>query len=134
MLCPVEFPPTCEVRVNSRVLTANFRGIKKKAGTAPPADITDLCARTIPGAGNLVEMVYVNGNQSSGVKVRVKYLLYRQTERTKQKPLPQKFYLVVNLVEVTSVEELVERLKRRVNPMEQVIVSSKNPLMTRITP
>lgn len=67
--CPIEFPPTCEVRINNHVLTnANFRGIKKKAGTAPPADITDLCVSTGAG-GNRVEMIYVNSNQPAANKV-----------------------------------------------------------------
>lgn len=104
-LCPVEFPPTCEVRVNNQVVSGNFRGIKKKAGTAPPADITKF-SRTASGQGNQVEMIYVNSNQPAA---------------NKQRPPPQKYYLVVNLVEVTSVDELVERLKKRVQPREEVI-------------
>jgi E3 SUMO-protein ligase PIAS1 len=125
VLCPVEFPPTCEVRINTRVLVANFRGIKKKAGTAPPADITDLCNRGVPGVGNAVEMIYVNSTQAAGNKVRLYLPFYWPSERIEQKPPPQKFYLVVNLVEVTSVDELVERLRKRLKPMEQVIASSE---------
>lgn len=101
--CPVEFPPTCEVRVNNRVLTANFRGIKKKAGTAPPADITDMSLRG-QGAGNQVEMIYVNSNQATG---------------------PKKFYLIVNLVEVTAVDELVDRLRKRIESKDKVIAAIK---------
>ncbi|KAG8835966.1 SUMO ligase siz1 [Serendipita sp. 399] len=95
--CPIEFPPTCEVRINNQVLSANFRGIKKKAGTAPPANITQL-VRAASGQGNQVEMIYVNSSQPN----------------TNKQPIAQKYYLVVNLVEVTSVKELVERLRNRV--------------------
>lgn len=88
--CPVEFPPACEVRINNVGLTANLKGLKKKPGTAPPPELGKL-ARLNPGAGNRVEMVYVNSQQPVHGK---------------------KYYLVVMLVEVTSVDELVERLKK----------------------
>ncbi|KAH7925216.1 hypothetical protein BV22DRAFT_1034323 [Leucogyrophana mollusca] len=86
--CPIEFPPTCEVRVNSTQLSANLKGLKKKPGTAPPADLGKTVRTTGP---NRVEMVYVNSQQPVQ---------------------PKKFYLVVMLVEVTSVAQLVERLKK----------------------
>ncbi|PVG03348.1 hypothetical protein CPB86DRAFT_779686 [Serendipita vermifera] len=107
--CPIEFPPTCEVRVNNHLLTANFRGIKKKAGTAPPADITALTLRGAGNVGNQVEMVYVNSTQTVGNK----------------KPPPQKYYLIVNLVECTSVDQLVDKLRTRVEPKENVIAKMK---------
>ncbi|KNZ78554.1 E3 SUMO-protein ligase pli1 [Termitomyces sp. J132] len=86
--CPVEFPPTCEVRVNNVQLTANLKGLKKKPGTAPPPDIGKHCRFTaIP---NKIEMVYVNSQQ----------------------PVQQKkYYLVVMLVEANSVDWLVSNLK-----------------------
>jgi E3 SUMO-protein ligase PIAS1 len=65
-LCPIEFPPTCEVRVNGVQLTANLKGLKKKPGTAPPADL----GRTVRMTGqNRVEMVYVNSQQPIQPKV-----------------------------------------------------------------
>jgi E3 SUMO-protein ligase PIAS1 len=67
----VEFPPTCEVRINNKILSANFRGIKKKAGTAPPADITELVRTGNPGVGNQIEMVYVNSSPAAPNKVRL---------------------------------------------------------------
>jgi len=64
--CPIEFPPTCEVRVNGVQLTANLKGLKKKPGTAPPADL----GRTVRTTGqNRVEMVYVNSQQPVQPKV-----------------------------------------------------------------
>ncbi|OAX44238.1 hypothetical protein K503DRAFT_846682 [Rhizopogon vinicolor AM-OR11-026] len=86
--CPIEFPPTCEVRVNGVQLTANLKGLKKKPGTAPPADL----GRTVRTTGqNRVEMVYVNSQQPVQ---------------------PKKFYLIVMLVETTTVEQLVDKLKK----------------------
>ncbi|KAJ2928950.1 hypothetical protein H1R20_g8133, partial [Candolleomyces eurysporus] len=85
--CPVEFPPTCEVRVNNTQLSANLKGLKKKPGTAPPPDLGKL-ARCTPQP-NRVEMVYVNSTQPVQSK---------------------KFYLVVMLVQAISVDKLVENL------------------------
>ncbi|TDL28606.1 hypothetical protein BD410DRAFT_862701 [Rickenella mellea] len=85
--CPIEFPATCEVRVNNVQLSANLKGVKKKPGTAPPADL-GRSVRSVVGAQNRVEMVYVNSQQ------------------------PIKYYLAVLLVEVTNVEQLVEKLRK----------------------
>jgi E3 SUMO-protein ligase PIAS1 len=67
-LCLVEFPPTCEVRVNGTTLSANVKGLKKKPGTAPPADL----GKAVKTNGqNSVEMVYVNSAQNTPGKVRI---------------------------------------------------------------
>ncbi|EJD04077.1 uncharacterized protein FOMMEDRAFT_155211 [Fomitiporia mediterranea MF3/22] len=89
-LCPIEFPATCEVRVNNTPLQANLKGIKKKPGTAPPADLSKV-VRMVVGQPNRVEMIYVNSQPNSP---------------------PKKFYLVVFLVEVSTVDELVDRLRK----------------------
>ncbi|PBK77510.1 hypothetical protein ARMSODRAFT_1079516 [Armillaria solidipes] len=85
--CLIEFPPTCEVRVNNVQVTASLKGLKKKPGTAPPPDLGKY-VRMGPSS-NKVEMVYVNSQQPVQSK---------------------KFYLVVMLVRSTSVEALVNRL------------------------
>ncbi|KAJ7092675.1 PINIT domain-containing protein [Mycena epipterygia] len=87
--CLIEFPPTCEVRVNSVQLTANLKGLKKKPGTAPPPDLGKYIRLTT--ANNKVEMIYVNSQQPVQ---------------------PKKFYLVVQLVETVNVESLVQELKK----------------------
>lgn len=76
--CPIEFPATCEVRVNNLVLQANLKGIKKKPGTAPPADLSKI-ARLDAGVSNRIDMVYVNGQANSGPKVRRIFLLVERT-------------------------------------------------------
>ncbi|TRM60207.1 PINIT domain-containing protein [Schizophyllum amplum] len=87
--CLIEFPPTCEVRVNGAQITANLKGLKKKPGTAPPPDITKLVRQN--GTQNRVEMVYINSQQPT---------------------VPKKYYITVMLVETTGVDSLVANLKK----------------------
>ncbi|KAJ7038256.1 PINIT domain-containing protein [Mycena alexandri] len=87
--CLIEFPPTCEVRVNNVQLSANLKGLKKKPGTAPPPDLGKYVRLTT--ASNKVEMIYVNSQQPVQ---------------------PKKFYLLVQLVETVNVETLVRELKQ----------------------
>lgn len=68
--CPIEFPPTCEVRVNNVQITANTKGLKKKPGTAPPADLGK-AVRMTPQSQNRVELIYVNSQQPAQPKVCV---------------------------------------------------------------
>jgi E3 SUMO-protein ligase PIAS1 len=65
-ICPIEFPPTCEVRVNTMVLNANLRGLKKKPGTAPPPDLGKLVSTRGP---NKIEMIYLNSQMPGPPKV-----------------------------------------------------------------
>jgi E3 SUMO-protein ligase PIAS1 len=62
--CPIEFPPTCEIRVNQVQITASTKGMKKKPGTAPPAHLGN-SVRVSIGHQNRVEMVYVNSQTNS---------------------------------------------------------------------
>ncbi|KAF8168157.1 PINIT domain-containing protein [Crassisporium funariophilum] len=88
--CPIEFPPTCEVRVNNTQLTANMKGLKKKPGTAPPPEITKFVRTT--GVANRIEMVYVNSQQ----------------------PIqPKKYHMVVMLVESITIDALVKKLRQQ---------------------
>ena len=66
--CLIEFPPTCEVRINNVQLTANLKGLKKKPGTAPPPDIGKLTKFT---GSNRVDMVYLNTQNQQGVPPKV---------------------------------------------------------------
>ncbi|KAI0274831.1 PINIT domain-containing protein [Gloeopeniophorella convolvens] len=93
--CPIEFPPTCEIRVNQVQITASTKGLKKKPGTAPPADLGK-SVRVSIGHQNRVEMVYVNS----------------QTNNNQAPPPPKKYYMVIMLVQVTTVDQLIERAKK----------------------
>ncbi|KDQ12860.1 hypothetical protein BOTBODRAFT_34012 [Botryobasidium botryosum FD-172 SS1] len=86
--CPIEFPPTCEVRVNGVPITAILRGVKKRPGTAPPAN---LGPNVHMSKQNTFEMIYLNNSTPFVFK---------------------KFFMVVMLVEVSSPELLVEKLKK----------------------
>lgn len=101
----MEFPPTCEVRVNNTQLTANMKGLKKKPGTAPPPDIGKY-ARTASVA-NRVEMVYVNSQQPVSSKVNDLSPLYH----CYAEHLKQKYYMIVMLVETVNIETLVQNLR-----------------------
>jgi len=96
--CLIEFPPTCEVRVNNVQLSANLKGLKKKPGTAPPPDIGKLAKLT---ASNRVDMVYLNTQNQQGVS-------------------PKKYYLVAMLVEATGIPELVADVKTRYKSSEEI--------------
>ena len=65
--CPIEFPSTCEVRVNGVQVNANLKGLKKKPGTAPPPDLANYVRFT--SQQNKIEMVYVNSSQPVQAKV-----------------------------------------------------------------
>ncbi|KAF2086957.1 zf-MIZ-domain-containing protein, partial [Saccharata proteae CBS 121410] len=84
----IAFPQQLEVRVNSEQVTSNFKGIKNKAGTTRPADITDVVRKNPPKYNNTIQITYALTQKA------------------------RKFHLVVNLVKKHPVEELVERIKR----------------------
>ncbi|KAI9065812.1 hypothetical protein FKP32DRAFT_1646795 [Trametes sanguinea] len=102
--CPIEFPPTCEVRVNGVQLGANLKGLKKKPGTAPPPDLGK-SVRLVHGQTNRVEMIYVNSQQPTA---------------------PKKYYLAVMLVEVTTVDQLIDRLRKgKYKPKEEILANMR---------
>ena len=109
--CPIEFPPTCEIRVNQVQITASTKGMKKKPGTAPPAHLGN-SVRVSIGHQNRVEMVYVNSQTNSNqpppspkvcllLRVWIWDLMFQQ-----------KYYMVIMLVQVTTVAQLIERVKK----------------------
>lgn len=83
--CPMEFPPTCEVRVNGTQITANLKGLKKKPGTAPPPDIGKYSRIT---SSNKIEMVYVNSQQPVQSKVSDSSIFISDRDSTEQ-PSPE---------------------------------------------
>ncbi|KAL9081844.1 MAG: hypothetical protein Q9159_006984 [Coniocarpon cinnabarinum] len=81
----VGFPSQIEVKVNDEAFQGNLRGIKKKAGTTRPADITSL-VRKLPNYQNRVAVTYAATDK--------------------------KFFFVVNYVRKYAVQELVAKIKR----------------------
>ncbi|KAF8605057.1 hypothetical protein BDV93DRAFT_470937 [Ceratobasidium sp. AG-I] len=101
-LVPIEFPPTCEIRVNNKNINANVRGLKKKPGTAPPPNLTPYMSTTKGGLCK-VELVYVNNVTPFASK---------------------KFFMLAQLVEATSVQEVVKGLKAGKQRTKEVILKT----------
>lgn len=95
----MEFPAACEANLNDHPLNANTKGIKKKAGTAPPPNVSSGLLRSgtssangkhsldlQPGATNRLDLNYINTDKFH--------------------------YMVVYLVESKSVGDLVDKVRR----------------------
>ncbi|KAG0146594.1 hypothetical protein CROQUDRAFT_62714 [Cronartium quercuum f. sp. fusiforme G11] len=86
---PIEFPVSCELRLNSVVINSNIKGIKKQPGTAPPPDLMLVdngnCVNLGHGESNRLEIIYSNSDK--------------------------RFYFIVYLVEHFSIPFLLKRLK-----------------------
>lgn len=96
---PIDFPGTCEIKLNSHPVTANTKGIKKQPGTAPPADLSKGSGLNLAQAVlNRIEIVYVN------------------TEK--------RYFLVVCLIEVTSVQQVVAKIKAAKFRSKEEVVQS----------
>jgi E3 SUMO-protein ligase PIAS1 len=54
----VSFPYLSEVRVNGGVIMANLRGLKGKAGSTRPVDITEMLRMNPVKYANKVELIY----------------------------------------------------------------------------
>lgn len=66
---PIEFPSTCDIRINGIALLENYRGLKKKPGTAPPLFMKKDVHYKMTGM-NKVEFVHINGTMPFVSKVR----------------------------------------------------------------
>ncbi|KAN0065672.1 E3 SUMO-protein ligase pli1 [Thecaphora frezii] len=96
---PVEFPLTCEARVNGYPLSTNLRGSKKNAGRVPPPNLNkDGHLIFQPQRQNRIELTYTN--------------------------CQKKHVLIVGLCEVTSAEVLVERLRKKAYRSKEEVLSS----------
>ncbi|CAF3580087.1 unnamed protein product [Fusarium graminearum] len=84
----VAFPHQSELKVNGGEVKANLRGLKNKPGSTRPVDITK-ALRLRPKYTNNVDFTYA---------------------LTSKAGLSQKFYLLVNICKITSVEELASRI------------------------
>ena len=85
---PIEFPVLCDLKINGSTLKTNTRGVRNQPGTAAPPD-ADCDKKLIiePGASNTLEVVY------------------RDTHK--------KHYVVINLVEQYSCDQLVNMVKEQ---------------------
>ncbi|KPM37601.1 hypothetical protein AK830_g8952 [Neonectria ditissima] len=91
----IAFPHQSELRVNTEDIKANLRGLKNKPGSTRPVDVTNKL-RLKHNYTNNLEFTYALTNKAAAI------LLTRGAV--------QKFFLVVNLCKVTTVEELATRI------------------------
>ncbi|KAK4052244.1 E3 SUMO-protein ligase pli1 [Microbotryomycetes sp. JL221] len=98
---PIEFPTTCEIKLNHFQIPSNTKGIKNQVGTAPPTNLSKSDRLNLSeGAINRVEMIYVN------------------TDKLPSK----KYYMLVYLIEMTLVSSLVERIKNGRKRTKQFVI------------
>lgn len=125
--CPIEFPPTCEIRVNQVQITASTKGMKKKPGTAPPAHLGN-SVRVSIGHQNRVEMVYVNSQTNSNQPPPSPKVCLFLRVWIPDLTFQQKYYMVIMLVQVTTVTQLIERVKKeKFRGHEEVLAQSTCP-------
>lgn len=84
----IEFPLTCEARVNNQTLSTNLRGSKKNIGRVPPPNLNkDGMLSLIAGRPNRIDLTYTNA--------------------------PKKHALVAAICEITTVDTLVQQLRTK---------------------
>ena len=107
--------------MNDFSIPANLKGIKKKAGTTPPANIGGALVPNSKSAssGN------GRGNENYALKLELGSvnkveLHYVNTEKL--------FYMIVYFVEATTVEQIVHKVQgNKFRPKEEVVKYSKSP-------
>jgi E3 SUMO-protein ligase PIAS1 len=62
----INFPQQLEIKVNHNEVKANFKGLKNKAGSTLPADITGFI-RKQAAYGNIISITYALTSKVSGV-------------------------------------------------------------------
>ena len=125
--CPIEFPPTCEIRVNQVQITASTKGMKKKPGTAPPAHLGN-SVRVSIGHQNRVEMVYVNSQTNSNQPPPSPKVCFHLRVWILNLMFQQKYYMVVMLVQVTTIAQLIERVKKGKSRRREDILAQRTCL------
>lgn len=85
---PIDFPVLCDLKINGHQLKTNTRGVRNQPGTAaPPNADCDKGLRISPDASNTLEVVYRDTNK--------------------------KHYIVINLVEQYSCDQMVNMVKQQ---------------------
>ena len=125
--CPIEFPPTCEIRVNQIEIAASTNGMKKP-GTAPPVHLGN-SVRVSIGAQNRLEMVYVNSQANSNQPPPSPKVCFLLRVWTLDLMFQQKYYMVVILVEVTTIGQLIEGVKKgRIRTRKDILAQRTCPM------
>ena len=110
---PIEFPAACEAKVNDCPIPGSLKGIKKKPGTAAPANVTGAKFPSGHARAGGFALRLDSANDSNTVALH-----YANTEK--------QHYMVVYLVEYTPVDMVAERIRtNKVRTKEEVIKSRK---------
>jgi hypothetical protein len=120
---PIEFPSTCEVYINEVQIKTSLKGMKRKPGTAPPPDLNIRDANL--EEKNEVRMLYINAGPANATEREFKVCLLLRLSRflvvEEQLRGLQKFYLLVQFVEMHPISGLVESLRQTAfTPAEDV--------------
>lgn len=119
----ISFPHQSELRVNSKEIKANLRGLKNKPGSTRPVDITTALRLEDPRYPNNVEFTYALTNKVRAFSRCYNILFFPDMWLMSK---PQKYYLIANVCKVTTVKELVSIIStRRRIPKESVIAECK---------
>ena len=70
----MSFPSQIEVKINGEEVKANFKGLKNKAGSTRPADVTDF-VRKIGGYRNTLQITYALTSKASRNEVLLPFFV-----------------------------------------------------------
>lgn len=116
----IEFPMSCELRINGNLYSASLKGSKKQPGRVPPPNLNkDKSLMTRDGMVNKVELVYTNILQ-----VSLRRTLARPSSSTHTQLSLQKHVMVVALCVYTPVEAIVAKLQQEKRKSREEIVGT----------
>ncbi|KAH8196613.1 hypothetical protein TruAng_009207 [Truncatella angustata] len=100
----IAFPYQSELKVNGGEMKANLRGLKGKPGSTRPVDITDSLRLDKVAYGNNIDFTYA-----------------LTTKVNKYDKSRQKYYFAIYLCRVSSIEDLVVKIRGRKIPKASVL-------------
>jgi hypothetical protein len=134
---PNEFPGTAECRVNGYQIASSLKGVKKKLGSCPPANLHKPKHPNEPslklGAGerNTVELIHINQNQTGGApKVSsadssVLVCEARPNSRTPPFDRQLTYYFQICLARAFSPADLVQRVQSARHRAAQEVITER---------
>lgn len=124
----IAFPHQIEIKVNQDEVKSNLRGLKNKAGSTRPADITNLLRKRAGYENHMVVTYALTTKVRDVISPPIAFALPKAQACAMElcSKAMQRFFLLVNLVNQHPVEDLVQKLKygKRISK-ERVISESK---------
>lgn len=145
---PVEFPPTSEIRVNHSQIAASLKGVKKKLGSCPPANLhkaKNAHERMIdlqPGGRSSVELVHINQNQNATHNVKVGPACVGPRDEIRELTPPRalaprqlNYYFQICLAQSLSPADLVKKVHdSRHRTAAEVVTESASSSASQLSP